>query len=154
MLCHPAQVAKNFRCCATNCVFCNVIGREKPQSKRSERMLLTRVLIFIVHYTATNKGREWMDMVSNISIKSCFCHEHAIEALELWIHLHVSTHPVLLRFLGVVRHVNEACHADQLDHFLVIPTWSSPLQDPALNMHMHRVHDALAIPNSPVPQGM
>ena len=45
-----------------------------------------------------------MDTVSNIKYKSRFCHEHAIEALELWIHLHVSTHPVLTWFLGAVSH--------------------------------------------------
>ena len=25
-MCHRAEVAKDFRCCTTNCVFCNVIG--------------------------------------------------------------------------------------------------------------------------------
>ena len=25
-MCHCAEVAKDFRCCTTNCVFCNVIG--------------------------------------------------------------------------------------------------------------------------------
>ena len=29
MLCHCAEVAKNFQCCTTSCVFCNVIGERE-----------------------------------------------------------------------------------------------------------------------------
>ena len=32
MLCTHSKVAKNFRCYTTDCVFCNVIGREKSLS--------------------------------------------------------------------------------------------------------------------------
>ena len=29
VLCHCAEEAKNFQCCTTDCLFCNVIGGEK-----------------------------------------------------------------------------------------------------------------------------
>ena len=50
-----------------------------------------------------------------------------------------------------------AYHADQLDDFLLIPTTLSlPLPDPALIIcyYTHRIHDALSVANSPVPQGV
>ena len=27
VLCHHAEVVKEFQCCTTDCIFCNVIGR-------------------------------------------------------------------------------------------------------------------------------
>jgi len=34
VLCHRAEVAKNFRCCTTDCLFCNAIGGEKFLSRK------------------------------------------------------------------------------------------------------------------------
>ena len=34
MLCHRAEAAKDFRCCTVDCVFCNVIGGENPESNK------------------------------------------------------------------------------------------------------------------------
>ena len=40
VLCHRAEVAKNFQCCTTDCVFCSVIGGEKFFSRKYCRISL------------------------------------------------------------------------------------------------------------------
>ena len=39
VLCHRAEVANDFQCCTTDCVFCNVIGGGKFLSRKSSTLM-------------------------------------------------------------------------------------------------------------------